>query len=947
MKLRPVARLLALCLLAGSALLPAATPAPAKAEIPPRPQTPTDTAEYRRLTLPNGLRVILLSDPKLNKSSASLAVGVGSLSDPANRQGLAHFLEHMLFLGTKKYPDVSDYGNYLRSNGGYSNAYTAGDRTNYHFEIRHEALEGALDRFSQFFIAPLFTPEFTEREINAVNSENQKNLENDLWREYQLHNSLYRPGHPANHFSTGSRDTLRGTTQQELLAFYQAHYGAERMTLAITGKSSLDQLEQWARRFFADIANRSLPALTYPADFLTPKPALRLARMEPIKDLRQLSLMFPLPALRDLWPSKPDQLLGFILGGEGPGSLLSQLKAEGLATGLSAGAGAETRDYGSFNLQVTLTPAGLERYPRVLALVFAAIRQLRDAPYPAYLFRERQAMARLDETFQDKGEGAPRATALANALQDYPMDVAERVPFLWLREDPAAFAQLLAALRPDNLLAVLMAEGLPTDKTESYYGTRYSYTEDTGPAYTALLSPPAVPGIELPKPNPYVPTRAALLPAAPAPLIDEPGLTLHYSQDTEFQRPMVAEIHRFRLPRSLASLQTAVLLKFYEACVNEALNETTYTAQEAGLHFAFSAGLEGVQLSVDGYDESAGRLLATITGQLIDFPLSDERFNALKDRLVRGLSNFPRSDAWQILSETRRGVVREFHYRPDEQLAAAKEVTLAQVRDFARRLYREGKLEVLVHGNVNSAAAIASARRVAGALRHQPVADAGLLRRRLLVSPAGEALRTSEQLVVNNSAFRREYLLGGDTPELRAATLALGNFMGEPFYAEMRTRQQLGYIVFGGAGDEEKTCFAYFIIQSGDHGADVLEQRAEAYITQLPGLLRALPDEAWANIVAGVRAQLRQKDKSIAERAGRLFDLAYNRSSDWGRQAATLAALDGLTKDRAATLLANALDPATRQVRTFLAFSRSHTPQAKPEVSFTDRDAWKKARKFD
>ena len=156
------------------------------ANIPPRPQVLNDEAVYRRFTLDNGLKVILLSDPKLNKSSASLAVAVGSYTDPAGRQGLAHFLEHMLFLGTEKYPDEADYGNYLKTNGGYNNAYTAGDHTNYLFEIRHEAFEGALDRLAQFFIAPLFTPKFTEREMNAVNSENQKNLENNVAAAFQL-----------------------------------------------------------------------------------------------------------------------------------------------------------------------------------------------------------------------------------------------------------------------------------------------------------------------------------------------------------------------------------------------------------------------------------------------------------------------------------------------------------------------------------------------------------------------------------------------------------------------------------------------------------------------------------------------------------------------------------------------------------------------------------------
>ncbi|AOS43658.1 Protease 3 precursor [Lacunisphaera limnophila] len=938
----PRLALVPLLVLALAPLVRAALPA----DIPPRPQAPNDEAEYRRFTLDNGLKVILLSDPKLNKSSASLAVAAGSYSDPANRQGLAHFLEHMLFLGTEKYPDEADYGNYLKINGGYNNAYTAGDHTNYLLEIRHEAFEGALDRLSQFFIAPLFTPEFTEREMNAVNSENQKNLENDLWRQYQLTNTLYRPGHPANHFSTGNRDTLGGTTREELLAFYHAHYSANTMTLALVGKASLDELEQWARTYFTPIKNQQLKPIDYPADYLPPKAALRIARMEPIKDVRQLTLEFPLGATRPFWPSKPDRLLGFILGHEGEGSLLSALKAEGLATGMGASADANTKDFGSFNATISLTPAGLEKYPRVLELFFAAISRLRSAGYPAYLFQERAAMARLDETFQDKGEGADRAVALANQIRDFPLEIAEREPYLWLQEDPAAYATVLNQIRPDNMLVVLTAKGVPTDKSEPVYGTKYSYTEETGPAYTALLTPPEVAAIQLPKANPFIPASATVLPTQPIQLLDEPALSLLYAQDTEFQRPMVAEVYRFRLPRALASLETSVLLRFYEACIRESLNEVAYTAGQAGLNFSFNAALEGVEIAVEGYDASAPRLLDTIAANLVDFSLPDERFAAIKDRLLRELGNFPRADAYQILLETRRATVREFHFRPDEQLPVAQGVTLAAVRDFARKLYTRGKLEALVHGNVTAADAIAHARRFGAALASQPVADADLLRRRLLAQPAGEALRTNEQLVVNNSAFRREYVLGDDSPEIRAATLVLGNFISEPFFSELRTRQQLGYIVGANAGGEENTNFAYFIIQSGEYPADEVEKRADDFIVKLPLMLSGLPDDAWASIIGGVRAQLEEKDKAIADRAKRLFALGYDRAGDWNRREETLAALDRLTKARTGEILDHALGLSTRQMRTYLGFARQHEAKAPQTPTYTDRPAWKQTRQF-
>jgi insulysin len=108
-------------------------------------------------------------------------VHVGSWSDPEEALGLAHFLEHMLFLGTEKYPDENSYNIYLNQHGGSSNAYTDQEDTNYFFDVQNDFFEGALDIFAQFFISPLFTESATDRELKAVDSENSKNLQDDRW----------------------------------------------------------------------------------------------------------------------------------------------------------------------------------------------------------------------------------------------------------------------------------------------------------------------------------------------------------------------------------------------------------------------------------------------------------------------------------------------------------------------------------------------------------------------------------------------------------------------------------------------------------------------------------------------------------------------------------------------------------------------------------------------
>ncbi|GMF83043.1 unnamed protein product [[Candida] boidinii] len=167
-----------------------------------------DNREYKLIELPNKLQCLLISDPITDKSAAALDVNVGSFNDPDDIPGLAHFLEHLLFMGTEKFPSENEYSSYLSKNSGSSNAFTAAQHTNYYFEVANDAMEGALDRFSQFFISPLFDKNCKDREINAVDPENKKNLQSDLWRLYQLSKSLTNPVHPYCKFSTGNKVTL-------------------------------------------------------------------------------------------------------------------------------------------------------------------------------------------------------------------------------------------------------------------------------------------------------------------------------------------------------------------------------------------------------------------------------------------------------------------------------------------------------------------------------------------------------------------------------------------------------------------------------------------------------------------------------------------------------------------------------------------------------------------
>ena len=149
-----------------------------------------ETRIFDTVILKNGIKTVYVYDKDIDKTTVTVSVNIGSYSNPTDFQGLAHFLEHMLFLGSKKYPDEKYYNNNIKKYGGFSNAWTNMFETVYYFSVFNDGVEHLMDIFSRFFIDPLFNEDAVQREINAVNSEHQKNINDDNWREHQTIKNL-------------------------------------------------------------------------------------------------------------------------------------------------------------------------------------------------------------------------------------------------------------------------------------------------------------------------------------------------------------------------------------------------------------------------------------------------------------------------------------------------------------------------------------------------------------------------------------------------------------------------------------------------------------------------------------------------------------------------------------------------------------------------------------
>jgi insulysin len=327
-------------------------------------ETPSlDDRSYRVIRLTNQLEALLVHDAETDKASAAMDVNVGNFSDEDEMPGMAHAVEHvsraptmrrgdivlltdigcfqLLFMGTKKYPVENAYNQYLSAHSGYSNAYTGATSTNYFFELgakstdegdlteANSPLYGALDRFAQFFIEPLFLSSTLDRELKAVDSENKKNLQNDQWRLHQLTKSLSNPKHPYCHFSTGNYEVLKTLPESKgvdvrakFMDFHGKHYSANRMKLCVLGREPLDLLESWVVEFFSSVPNKNLPQNRWESEQPFPKDFLGIQCFaKPVMDSRELNLFFPFLDEEFLYESQPSRYHHVVHQVQGMGQL--------------------------------------------------------------------------------------------------------------------------------------------------------------------------------------------------------------------------------------------------------------------------------------------------------------------------------------------------------------------------------------------------------------------------------------------------------------------------------------------------------------------------------------------------------------------------------------------------------------------------------------------------
>lgn len=889
------------------------TPLEEKAAIPLlSPSFSAQTTE--KILLNNGLKAYLVSDPTLDKSSGIIMVKAGSWEDPPDLPGIAHFHEHMLFLGTKRYPVEAEFDQFMAENGGVANAFTAPHFTSYLFSIDHAAYPEALDRFASFFIEPLFHPSGLARELQAIDQEYAKNLENDAIRKHYVLKELASADHPEHAFSMGNCASLMHISRDKIVEWHQQHYSANKMTLILHSNHPPEELRQLAVERFSLIPNRNLPqASKQKSPFLDQVRGSKIY-IEPIKNARSLTILWELPSkFAEMRAAKPEKLICHVLEHQGSKSLAAQLKKEKLLIGIKS----DTHMAGSDNLQLRLilelTDLGMKNLDKVILRTYQALANLKQKGIPRYLFEEMHKMDLIDYQYQSKQDAFASAMLHAVAIAHEPLETYPEETWMIQQFAPIAIQQLLEELVPAHALYIVLAPekltGVTPEKQEAWLNVKYAVKPISKELLEEWEHAEPHAEIDLPDPNPFIPEKPALssfsqpkelgLHSIPLVLLENEHAHLYYAQDDRYKMPQIAYSFEVKTPAITPEKpETQVLADLYIDYCTDALHAYTWPAELAGLQLQLTRSDNGICIHVNGYSDKADQLFIDFVEKLKELHPKESKFKQLKEKLLRRYQDAQLSSPLYQASELLNSILHKEFATHKTKSTLLKKISLEQFESFVLSLYKVNYIEGLFYGNLTEHKAHELAVHLDTQFSgHTYPKEEHFSKQILKLSQEKSPVYCEMKSKVQGNAV----ILAIEEPvfsfKAKAAQQILMQGMKSAFFSTLRTKQQTGYIVTSRAEDLEQNLFNLFCVQSNTHDGRDLLSRFELFIEEFMQEIEqtSLTLERFQALKTAHLNTLKQPLKTISEMQQRLSSLLFDHEGDLDYSQKCIQAVQELT----------------------------------------------------
>ena len=837
-----------------------------------------DTRQYQAIRLDNGMVVLLVSDPQAVKSLSALVVPVGSLEDPDAHPGLAHYLEHMILMGSKKYPQPDSLAEFLKMHGGSHNASTAPYRTAFYLEVENDALEGAVDRLADAIASPLLDKKYADRERNAVNAELTLARTRDGMRMAQVSAETINPAHPASRFSGGNLETLSDKPGSPVLdalhAFRDKYYSANLMKAVVYSNKPLPALAKIAAETYGRVPNKNITKPQIDVPVVTDAQKGVIIHYVPAMPRKVLRVEFRIDDNTAQFRSKTDELVNYLIGNRSADTLSDWLQKQGLAEGIRADSDPVVNgNSGVLAISATLTDKGLAHRDEVVAAIFSYLNLLREKGVDKRYFDELAHVLDLDFRYPSITRDMDYVEWLADTMIRVPVEHTLDAVNIADQYDAAAVKARLEMMTPQNARIWYISPDEPHNKTAYFVNAPYQVDKISDKTFTDWQQKSAAIALKLPELNPYIPDDFTLIKpqgAYPQPklIVDEPTLRVVYTPSQYFANEPKADVSVIlRNPAAMNSARNQVMFALNDYLAGIALDELSNQAAVGGISFSTNAN-NGLMLNANGYTQRLPQLFQALLAGYFSYTPTEDQLEQAKSWYAQMMDSAEKGKAFDQAIMPVQMLSQIPYFQREERRALLPSISLKEVMAYRDALKANARPEFLVVGNMTEEQTKTLAKNVRDQLdahgnewcRNQDV----------LVEKQQNVIFDKESNTSDSALAAVFVPTGYDEFASSANSAVLGQIIQPWFYNQLRTEEQLGYAVFAFSMNVGRQWGLGFLLQSSDKQPAYLWQRYQAFFPQAEAKLRAMKPEEFAQIQQAVIAQINQAPQTLGEEASKI-----------------------------------------------------------------------------
>lgn len=827
--------------------------------------------------LPNKLKYTIIYDKNADTSNVVMNVRTGSLYEPVEFMGLAHFLEHMLFMGSNKYKDEDYFSTKLKELGGSSNAYTDNYQTVYFFNVLSNNLEDVIDIFSRFFIDPLFNINSVSREINAVNSEHLKNYNNDIWILRQVILNLSEKDHIINRFSTGSHETLGSNinkVRDAMIKFYNTYYCANNMCLTVQSNKPIKDVEKIIKECFNNIKDKKVTNIQVPMKKY--KHYNREYQLTTVRDVDNIVYFWELPDFNNYKDDKIIDIISNAINLNCKNNLQNKLIDANLISDMEVA----YIDVGIFILSIDVLPD--INFKNAISIINDMVRyyfnNLKNFSWNK-IYDYNSKSYELLYNNRTKENNMDLATNISNNMHYYEEPYIYNGNKLVIKKDYNKLYQTLELLTFDkaNIIYVTNKKLCSNGKyqIDKYYGKKYCQLDNSQNKRIPLNGKEYDYNIyindDILKINPKV---IKLLDKYNKPIKLAPRFW--YGGVSKFNEPIVIGEIIINNKKFFNSIKSYLITLIAINTINYYMQLLFCNEIDIGYNILLllSNKTNSISLSIVGFNDKFVELMNKVILEMAKIKVSDNKIETEINIIKNDLKNMDKMSPWDMSSHLLSSMVNKYTYNYKDELKEINKIKTNVLIDMIKnRINQIIKLKnlpltTIIYGNIN--------KDVKNCLTYKKNLDIKvdeIPKRKFPKSITINHPNKDEMNCCISFVFSIEK---GNNPLLSAKLLLLSNIMERPAFDELRTKSQLGYLVACKLKLDDIS-YIKLSVQSAKE-PKIVEELMNNFINVFMNDLfnenskNKISDRTFKQIKKSVYDNLLDKDNSLLDMAGRYIN---------------------------------------------------------------------------